>query len=221
MWQVYIIESAPHLTGLLTANNDGDLTVRSGAASFTLPVGARTADLILIGDPAPFDVVELIHRIKTQTDAPIVVTAQETVEAILPCLEAGASGYVRRDADEHEILETLYAVRAGHAPFAPQLGTALVERMNELIALRRCRIGQGISATADAANLSTREMEILELVAAGLSNQEIAARLIIEIGTVKNHVHSILKKLGVSNRNQAVLYYTALQQSAATPVPLQ
>lgn len=220
--QLLLIESEPALASQFARLAEPDLQVRTGKYSDPPSLArARDADAVLIGARfLPDQMVEMVRAFKTQTAKPIVVLATEQDEVLLPVLEAGASGYVRPDAEPAEMLETLQNILHGEAYFAPAIATALVERMNELLELKHTHL-QTTNPTLliQEVNLSAREMEILDLLTKGASNHLIAERLVIEVGTVKNHVHNILKKLGVSNRAQAAQYYLLLQARGTFSAP--
>jgi DNA-binding NarL/FixJ family response regulator len=109
-------------------------------------------------------------------------------------------------------------IQAGSAPLAPAIGTALVTRMHELLALQARDSREALGENCpDPGALTGREREILLLLREGASNQEIADRLTIEVGTAKNHVHSILKKLNVARRDQAARYVGLLEQITVPP----
>jgi two-component system NarL family response regulator len=121
----------------------------------------------------------------------IVLTTYDGDEDIYRALEAGARAYLLKDMLFDEILTTIRAVHSGQKRIPEVVGTRLAERL---------------SATA----LSSRELEVLELLAKGRSNREVAADLAITEATVKGHVANILSKLSVSDRTQAVI--TALKR---------
>lgn len=116
----------------------------------------------------------------------IVLTTYDGDEDIYRALEAGAQAYLLKDMLCDEILTAIRAVHAGQRRIPAAVGTRLAERMSGL-------------------ELSGREQEVLELVAKGKSNKEIAADLDITEATVKGHLTNILGKLGVSDRTQAVI----------------
>ena len=95
----------------------------------------------------------------------------------------------------------------------PEVAVALIDRLADLSDLL-----SDVGVTPEHyESLTERECEILELIADGLTNQEIADKLTIEVGTVKNHIHSIFDKLNLSNRKDAAIYLSLLQQSEVDP----
>jgi DNA-binding NarL/FixJ family response regulator len=134
---------------------------------------------------------------------------------MLALVEAGATGVVTPDTDLNEVVEILKAAHRGEAYVSPEFGAALVHRMNELARLSRRTLAEPAITPNWQTKLTARERDVLRLMAQGLSNQEIAQALIIEPGTVKNHVHSILKKLNVSSREEAAQSYLLLDAQAS------
>lgn len=132
----------------------------------------------------------------------------ESEAEVLQYVEAGAAGYVLKDDTVDELLENVRAAHSGEALVSPEIAAALMDRVAELAQL--FGTVAGINQSAD---LTERELEVLELIGKGLTNQEIADRLFIEVGTVKNHVHNILDKLNVSSRRDAAAYLAIVGES--------
>ena len=122
------------------------------------------------------------------------VSAQEAdvTEAIM----AGASGYVLKERPVEEVVAGIQAAAGGHAVISPRVATLLLGRVREEVQAER---------DLSAMHLSTRELEVLGLLADGMANQEIADALYISPSTVRNHVANILAKLHVDNRVQAAV----------------
>ena len=132
----------------------------------------------------------------------VMLTVSEDDDDLFESIKAGANGYLLKNVRPEQLFEDLRGVMRGEAPIAPAVATKL------LTALRTGGIpvrGQTAPAARDGV-LTRRESEILELVAEGLSNKEIANQLTITEGTVKNHVHNALEKLHLTNRVQAAAY---------------
>ena len=143
----------------------------------------------------------------------LVVTPQRDPAALLETLAAGASGYLLDEGASVRLAHAVHAVMDGRVPIDPALVTLTRERLARLEELERqdrrerSRIASA-PAPATAANhsLTARELTVLGHVAAGLTNELIAAQLVLSPGTVKLHVQHIIAKLGVANRTQAAVY---------------
>jgi DNA-binding NarL/FixJ family response regulator len=114
----------------------------------------------------------------------------------LRCAEVGVSAFVPADATGEELARTVLSLRRGEFSCSPRVAALLMQRVQAL--------AQGLPLEEPGNRLTTRELGIVSFIADGLSNKEIAARLGIELSTVKNHVHHILEKLRVTRRAQVV-----------------
>lgn len=127
----------------------------------------------------------------------LVLTVSTTNDDVLDAIAAGAAGYLLKDADADEIVGAVRAASAGSSPLSPTIAGAVVRRVREQ--------STHMEQPEDLLALSEREREILRLVAQGRDNTEIAQELYLSPSTVKNHVSSILEKLGVDSRVQAAV----------------
>ena len=127
----------------------------------------------------------------------IILGMPDLTEEIMTCIEAGAAGYVLKEASFDYLLENIHSVQRGEPFCSPRMAASLFSRVAELT---REKIPE------NSIKLTRRELEIINKIAEGLSNKEIAYQLSIEIQTVKNHVHNILDKLQLHNRLEAVQY---------------
>ena len=193
-------------------DSEADMRVVAEAADGEDAVGAarRTAPRVAVMDvrmPA-VDGIEATRRICADPHLPdtriLVVTTFDLDEYVYAALRAGASGFLLKDTDPADLLRAIRVVAAGDALLSPGVTRRLIAEF----ATRR----EGPSDDGRLAGLTGREAEILALVARGLSNQEIAARLVLSPLTVKTHVSRILGKLGCRDRAQlvAVAYETGL-----------
>jgi len=130
----------------------------------------------------------------------LVVGWIETKADILRYLEASAAGYVHAEKGLEELVRTIRAVHRGEALVSPEIAAALMTRLAQLASLARLNSRRWSS---EAADLTSREREVLDLIRRDLSNRQIADHLRLEVGTVKNHVHNILAKLNVNSRQDA------------------
>ena len=126
----------------------------------------------------------------------LALTSFVNDEQVIPALQAGASGYLLKDIAADQLMDAIRAANRGETPLAPVVATKLVTGMR----------GTRDEDTVKLEALSEREREVLGLLGKGLSNKEIAARLVISEKTVKFHVSSILSKLQLSDRTQAALF---------------
>ena len=164
---------------------------------------AGRPDVVLFDVGRPQDEIydaikEFVDRFE---DVKLVVLGLEEVDReILRFIEAGASAYVLKEASVNEMSAVIDQVLRGEAVCSPRIASTMFSRLADLARTRRRE------ERLEALNLTPRELEILRLVADGLSNKEIAARLYLSFHTVKNHVHNILEKLKVQHRSEAVEY---------------
>lgn len=142
----------------------------------------------------------------------LIVGLVESKQTIVRYIEAGAMGYIHREADVDELLETVRNVHDGRAQVAPDVAAALMARVSELAGW----FDEIVSGPAKTTDLTPREREVLALIGQDFTNREIADQLVVEVGTVKNHVHNILSKLEVSSRHEAALYLPLIDQADQT-----
>jgi two-component system, NarL family, response regulator DegU len=134
----------------------------------------------------------------------MMLTMHENPDYLLEALKAGAAGYVLKDAPQDDIIEAVRRVRNGESPLDPELAARLLRRLASEGEMRRGT--RGPHGPDDAVEpLTPRELEVLGLMKLGRTNRQIAADLVISLGTAKNHVEHIITKLGVSDRTQAVV----------------
>jgi DNA-binding NarL/FixJ family response regulator len=143
--------------------------------------------------------VEAIGRIvAADPDARIVVlTVTGEDDEVLDALLAGACGYLLKDASADEVVAAVHAALAGDSMISPRIAGRLVARLRET--------GRSRAERELDVDLTTREVEVLKLIAHGKENSAIAQELYISPKTVKNHVASILEKLAIENRIQAAV----------------
>ena len=163
-------------------------------------------DVILLDLVMPRkDGIEAIADIKRENlEARILVlTSFAEDEKVFPAIQAGALGYLLKDSSPQELLKAIREVDRGESSLHPTIARKLIRELN--------RPPENLPPTEEP--LTEREVEVLSLVARGLSNQEIADRLVVSERTVRTHVSNILGKLHLANRTQAALY--AVQEGLA------
>ncbi len=197
MIRVVIVDDHPivraGLVGLVDAADDLEVvgTGATGIDAVSLAT-ALTPDVVLMDLRMPeLDGDEATARILAAVPATrvVILTTYETDDAILRAIGAGASGYLLKAAPEAELLAGIRAVAAGEVALAPSVSRVLVRRA---------------AAPTPAVVLTPRELDVLRLVAEGLSNREIGARLHLGEATVKTHLLTAFPKLGAKSRTGAV-----------------
>ncbi|SFQ32435.1 DNA-binding response regulator, NarL/FixJ family, contains REC and HTH domains [Actinomadura madurae] len=158
-------------------------------------------DVVLMDVRMPrMDGVEATARLTSTSRPPrvLVLTTYDLDEYVFGALRAGASGFLLKDAPRERLLEAIHVVHEGQALLSPSITRRLIEDYAERT--------DPVTPSPDLlAGLTPREREMLLLVAQGLSNQEIAARLVVTEATVKSHVGSVFAKLHLRDRVQAVV----------------
>lgn len=144
------------------------------------------------------DGIEATRRVVVDDSSPrvLVLTTFDLDEFVYGALRAGASGFLLKDAPEDQLLSAIRVIAAGGSLFAPSVTRRLIEEF--------ARRDPGPAPPA-LEHLTTREADVLRLVARGLSNAEIAAELVVSEHTVKTHVAHVLRKLDLRDRTQAVV----------------
>ncbi|HMC53070.1 MAG TPA: response regulator transcription factor, partial [Acidimicrobiales bacterium] len=130
----------------------------------------------------------------------LMLTVSDEEDDLYEAIKAGANGYLLKEISVEEVAEAIRAVVQGQSLISPSMASKLLTEFNTLV--KRAEEKQQFPAPA----LTSRELEVLRLVAKGMSNREIADQLYISENTVKNHVRNILEKLHLHSRMQAVMY---------------
>jgi DNA-binding NarL/FixJ family response regulator len=183
-----------------------DMTVVGEAADGLAAVETLrrvAADVAVMDVRMPrLDGIEATRRICQAGDRPrvLMLTTFDLDEYAFAALKAGASGFLLKDVPPEELLFGIRAVHSGDAVVAPSTTRRLIDRFAPMFPS-----GSGV-AEPDLSGLTSREREVLMLIAQGLSNTEIANRLFVSEATVKTHVGRVLAKLGLRDRVQAVVF---------------
>ena len=178
---------------------------------FLLPHG----NIVLLGTElngtAAFDLIDEIRTTHPNTKV-LVMGMEEEPEVIIRYIEAGASGYILQEESLEDMMQKVQAAHNEKAIVSPSMAAAMMNRLMKLANLET-PLAYIEARGTQLDELTNREEEVLTLINEGCTNQEIADRLIIEYGTVKNHVHNILKKLDVNNRHEAASVYQVQSQT--------
>lgn len=202
------------IASLLEAEPDFTVAGQAGNGLEGVELVAETRpDLVLMDVEMPvMDGVRAARLVRERSPGSriVMLTVAEDDEHLLGALRDGVHGYLLKDMRPDELFTQLRAVARGETPVDPALVGRLVAELRDGTPRPR-----PAAAPAPEDALSHRELEILRLVAQGLSNKEIGQRVSITEGTVKNHVHNSLRKLGMENRIQAAAYI--VRQGLGTP----
>lgn len=163
------------------------------------------------------NVLELIERARAAHPEVkiLIVGAEDDPRAIVTYLQAGAAGYVLGQESVHGLIKKVRAAHEDKALVSPDVAAEIMSRLVQL-AQKPVHLRQAELRLRNVSQLTPREEEILQLIGRGYTNKRIAAELFIGPGTVKNHVHNILKKLETSSRHEAAdLYRLHSERSGA------
>jgi DNA-binding NarL/FixJ family response regulator len=188
------------LATLLALTNDIRIVAQAGNGNEAISLAKQhQPDVILMDIQMPHhDGVAATQAIRSalpQTQV-IMLTTFADDEYLFAALRAGACGYLLKDIPSEQLADAVRAAHRGESPITPTMARKLVNRVNQQ--------PRALAASPLIEPLSDREIEVLNLIAQGLSNKEIAEQLVIAEGTAKNHVSNILSKLDAKDRAHAV-----------------
>ncbi len=193
------------IRAFLETQDDIQVVAEAASGEEALACAARHApDVVLMDLVMPgMDGVQATREIKriSPRSQVIVLTSYHDDEHIFPAIRAGALSYLLKDVAPADLLDAVRRAARGEAVLHPRVAARLMQELRA--EERREPADPKPSAFAD---LTEREIEVLRLIAEGLSNAEIAARLVISERTVKSHVSNILSKLHLADRTQAAVY---------------
>jgi two-component system response regulator DevR len=193
------------LRTLLEAEDDIEVVGEAGLVADAIPaiLQLRPDVAILDGRLPDGSGIEVCREVRA-VDASIkglILTSYDDDEAMFTAILAGAAGYVLKQIDGTSLLSGIRAVVQGHSLIDPSVAVRVIDRM---------RNGQA-AGPAELASLTPQEKKILSLIAEGLTNRQIGERMFLAEKTVKNHVTSVLAKLGVERRTQAAILASKLR----------
>ncbi|AYY15082.1 DNA-binding response regulator [Actinobacteria bacterium YIM 96077] len=184
--------------------SQGDMTVAGEAADGAQAISMVSTlrpDVVMMDVRMPsIDGIQATHTLMSRADPPriLVVTTFENDDYVYDALRAGAHGFVLKRTPPDQIMHAVRTVFRGDGLLYP-------DAIRRLAARRRSETSSGDPALLPGSRLTDREGEVLRMMAAGLSNVEIAGELVLGVETVKTHVGNVLTKLGVRDRTQAVI----------------
>lgn len=206
MTRLLVVDDVPLFrAGLTSALRDAGFDVVGEAETAEAAVGKAEnllPDLVLLDVLMPglsgLEVVEKLTAVSPNSQI-ILLTGSESEEDLLSAIKSGARGYIVKDMPFPQLVDSIGAITKGGAVVSSQMAGKLFDvtrqllRHQELLAARK-------------PTLTGREIEVLQLVARGMTSKSIGEELFISENTVKNHIRNILDKLGLHSRNEAVLY---------------
>ena len=188
------------LKSVLRPEPDFEVVAESGTAEDLAEVATRTApDVVLLDARLPgLSGAEACSRLVLSHPevAVLIISTYCDEQLIEDCIKAGAKGYVVKDIEKFNLKESIRAVHAGGGAVSPMVAAAVLHRLRAIAEE---------PAPTPSPPLSAMQMEVLRLVAEGLSNRQIADRACLSPNAVKSHVHEIFRKLHVGNRVEAAL----------------
>ena len=186
---------------ILEAREDIEVVGEAENGAAAVELASRVApDVILMDVRMPgMDGVEATRRLTEagSTARVVILTTFDLDEYVHEALRAGASGFLLKDVQPAQLVDAVRVIAAGEALLAPTVTRRLLDRFAQSLPAEK--------APPSLEGLTARELEILRLVAGGRSNAEIAEQLVVSEATVKTHVSSVLRKLGLRDRVQAVV----------------
>jgi DNA-binding NarL/FixJ family response regulator len=200
------------LRAILETQEDMHVVGEAADGSEAIELSQRfSPDVVLMDIRMPGqDGIEASRRLSTEPNAPriLILTTFDLDDYVYEAMKAGASGFLLKDAPREQLIGAVRMIHAGDALLAPTITRRFIEEF-----VRRPH--PGAAGQTEISNLSSRESEVLKLVARGLSNSEIASQLFLSDATVKSHLAHILTKLGLHSRVQAVVaaYESGLVQA--------
>ena len=192
-------------TSLLAAEPDIDVVGDAADGEAAVELVTRLLPVVTLMDirmPVLDGIAATRRLVQTRVETKVLVlTTFDLDEYVFEALRAGASGFLLKDAPAEELAAAIRVVAAGESLLAPVVTRRVIDAF-----VTRAAPASRAQADESLSSLTPRELEVLGLIARGLSNSDIAARLYVSEGTTKTHVSNLLTKLGLRDRVQAVVF---------------
>ncbi|MBB5897877.1 response regulator [Kutzneria kofuensis] len=185
---------------ILEAAGDIEVVATATGAQAVREVGLHQPDVVLLDIRMPdVDGLTILRQLRGLRRPPVVamLTTFDSDEYIATALRSGAAGFILKDTGPDQLAQVVRTLAAGGVVLSPKVTRTVVDGYLDS--------GAGSAAAGQVSQLTERERAVLVLIADGLSNTDIGARIHVSVGTVKDHVSAILTKLGVGSRVQAAL----------------
>ncbi|MFD5243613.1 response regulator [Amycolatopsis sp. NPDC058340] len=185
---------------ILRAAGDIDVVATATGAQAVREIGVHKPDVVLLDIRMPdVDGLTILRQLRALPNPPVVamLTTFDSDEYIATALRSGASGFLLKDTEPEHLAQLVRTLASGGVVLSPKVTRSVVDGFLDS--------GADAKAVDGVARLSDRERDVLVLIAEGLSNADIGARVHLSVGTIKDHVSAILTKLKVNSRVQAAL----------------
>ncbi|OLZ49928.1 response regulator [Amycolatopsis keratiniphila] len=185
---------------ILRAAGDIDVVATATGAQAVREIGVHKPDVVLLDIRMPdVDGLTILRQLRALPNPPVVamLTTFDSDEYIATALRSGAAGFLLKDTEPEHLAQLVRTLASGGVVLSPKVTRSVVDGFLDS--------GTDSEAVDDVARLTDRERDVLVLIAEGLSNADIGARVHLSVGTIKDHVSAILTKLKVNSRVQAAL----------------
>ena len=191
------------LAGLLRSQTDMEVCGECGTVREAISLAAQEKPRVILmdfslPDGTGLEATRAILAVLPSTQI-IFLTVHDNDERLISAMRAGAKGYLLKNLSVSKLLASLRALERGEAAISRIMMARILDEFAQ-------STPTGVSAPSPLVELTSREIEVLQELADGITNQEIAKRLFISENTVKNHIHNILEKLNLGNRREAIVF---------------
>ena len=199
------------LMGILSSEEDMEVVGEASTGSDALRLcHSLSPDLVLMDVEMPeMDGLSATHQLKEElpTISVLVLTAHDNPDYLLEAVRAGAAGFILKESALQQVASAVRTVMNGEPTLDQELAVRLLKGLSpqiEAVGSREAKVDEELRSNL-LESLTDRELEILDLLSSGMSNQQIAQQLFLSLSTVKHYVHRIISKLEVSDRTQAAV----------------